>query len=134
MLLQFSVKNFRSIKDRVVLSLESSGKKEHPNNYAEIEKESILKSVAIFGANASGKSNIFLALTAAILLIRKSNERQIGEPLSLIVPFRFDKHTSALHQKIYSRENDHIRIAYICNQFVQPYHNNHEYVLSHIPF
>jgi len=95
MLLQFSVKNFRSIKDRVVLSLEASGKKEHSNNYAEIEKESLLKSAAIFGANASGKSNIFLALTAAILLIRKSNERQIGEPLSLIVPFRFDKHTSA---------------------------------------
>ncbi len=95
MLIQFSVKNFRSIKDRVVLSLEASRKKDNENNYTEIEKENLLKSVAIFGANASGKSNIFLALTAAILLIRKSNERQIDEPLRLIVPFMFDEETAS---------------------------------------
>ncbi|MDD3377962.1 MAG: ATP-binding protein [Candidatus Riflebacteria bacterium] len=91
MLLQFSVKNFRSIKEKVVLSLEGSSDKNLSSNFFQINKSKILNSIAIFGANASGKSNIFLALTAAILTVRLSNNRQIGEPLPFIEPFAFDK-------------------------------------------
>ena len=90
MLLQFSVENFRSFKDTAVLSMEASADKELPNNLTQIEKMRCLNTVAIFGANASGKSNIFAALTAAIMLIRKSNARQVVEPLFEIVPFKFD--------------------------------------------
>ncbi|MCR5742299.1 MAG: ATP-binding protein [Lachnospiraceae bacterium] len=91
MLLQFSVKNYKSFKEKTVLSLEASSDKEHLDNLTIQGKDRILKSVAIFGANASGKSNIFGALSAAILVVRNSNVRQLGEPLSLIVPFAFDK-------------------------------------------
>ena len=84
MLLQFSVKNFRSIKEKFVLSLEGSSDKNLSSNFFQINKSKILNSIAIFGANASGKSNIFLALTAAILTVRLSNNRQIGEPLPFI--------------------------------------------------
>ncbi|MGN0915034.1 MAG: ATP/GTP-binding protein [Succinivibrio sp.] len=94
MLLQFSVKNFRSIKDRVVLSMETSSDKSLTENYVCIKKDNILKSAAIFGANAAGKSNIFLALTAAILTLRRSNERQVGEKLGQIIPFLFDEETA----------------------------------------
>lgn len=90
MLLQFTVKNFRSFKDEAVLSLEASSDKEHGNNVTEFGSSRILNSVALFGANAAGKSNLFLALTAAILIIRKSNNRQINEPINLIEPYRFD--------------------------------------------
>lgn len=90
MLLQFTVKNFKSFKKEVVLSLEPSVDKEHPENYSVIGKDKCLNVISIFGANASGKSNLFAALTAAILLVRRSNTRQIGEPLLEIVPYKFD--------------------------------------------
>ena len=93
MLLQFSVENFRSFKDKAVLSLEASADKELPNNIITDQKHRILKGAALFGSNAAGKSNIFKALTAAILTIRYSNIRQIGEPLTLMVPFAFDEET-----------------------------------------
>ncbi len=90
MLLQFSVENFRSFKDKIVLSLEGSSDKMLPNNVIEMRKEKILKVATVFGANAAGKSNIFLALTAAIVTVKRSDVRQVGEPLFLIVPFLFD--------------------------------------------
>ncbi len=89
MLLQFTVENFRSFKDKAVFSLEASADKELKENYATIGKNNVLKVASIFGANASGKSNFFLALRAAILLIRTSKYRQPGDPLDLIVPFLF---------------------------------------------
>lgn len=90
MLLQFSVENFRSFKDRIVLSLEGSSDKTLPNNVVEIGNDKILKVATVFGANAAGKSNVFLALTAAIATVKRSDVRQVGEPLFLIVPYLFD--------------------------------------------
>lgn len=90
MLIQFSVENFRSYKDRAVLSMEASSDKEHYDNIATVGSDNLLKVAAIFGANASGKSNIFLALTAAIMNIRFSHQMQVGQPLINIVPFWFD--------------------------------------------
>ncbi|MBQ1367599.1 MAG: AAA family ATPase, partial [Firmicutes bacterium] len=94
MLLQFSVENFRSFKTKAVLSLEASADKELLNNIVEDQKQRILKGVAIFGSNAAGKSNIFKALTAAILMVRYSNTRQVGEPLAMMVPFVFDEESA----------------------------------------
>ena len=93
MLLQFSVENFRSYKERVVLSLEASSDKELSDNIVNINNNKLLKVAAIFGANASGKSNLFLALTSAIINIRFSNQLQIGQPLINIIPFAFDETT-----------------------------------------
>lgn len=95
MLLLFSVKNYKSFKEKAVLSLEGSSDKNLPNNFVQKSKSKILNEIAIFGANAAGKSNIFLAITAAILTIRHSNNRQIGELLFYIEPFAFDKKTSS---------------------------------------
>lgn len=95
MLLQFSVENFRSIKNRAVLSLEASVDKEHPENLIETTDGNVLKVGTIFGANAAGKSNLFLALTAAIVTVRWSDKRQVGEPIFNIIPFLFDKECSS---------------------------------------
>ena len=60
------------------------------------KNERILPSVAIYGANAAGKSNLHKALTAAIIMIRNSNNLQVDQPL-MVTPFlldsksRFDK-------------------------------------------
>lgn len=89
MLVQFSVENYKSIKEKIVLSMEASADKEHPDNIIQTGKDKMLKSISVFGANASGKSNLFLALTAAILTVRESNVIQVGQPLRHIVPYKF---------------------------------------------
>ena len=93
MLIQFSVENFRSFKEKAVLSMEASKDTEKENHVAVIGKERILKTAMIFGANASGKSNIFMALTAAIMTIRTSNSRQVTDPIHWMVPFAFSEET-----------------------------------------
>jgi len=70
MLIEFSVGNFRSIKDIETLSMlagpkVSSNKELDEKNVHRIsDKLSLLKSKAIYGANASGKSNMVKALAA----------------------------------------------------------------------
>jgi len=92
MLIQFSVENYRSFKDKAILSLEASKDAGFDNNVSTIESsERILNTIAIYGANAAGKTNLFKALTTAILLIRKSNQIQRNDPLDGIVPFLFEK-------------------------------------------
>lgn len=93
MLIQFSVENFRSYKDKAILSMEASSDKELPLNVVTDGNDRVLKVAAVFGANASGKSNLFFALTAAIMIIRTSNQMQVGQPLLNIVPFVFDDDT-----------------------------------------
>ncbi|PKQ64006.1 ATP-binding protein [Labilibaculum filiforme] len=64
MLVNFSVKNFRSIKDKVTLSFEAA-KSDNLEDYYIIEpKEGVrlLKLGLIYGANASGKTNVLKAL------------------------------------------------------------------------
>lgn len=55
--------------------------------------ENVLKSTALYGANASGKTNLISALSVAILMVRLSNNRQPGEKLMQIEPFAFDDKT-----------------------------------------
>ena len=95
MLIEFSVKNYMSIKEEITFSMVAGSGNEHPENIALCENtnEKCLKSTAIYGANASGKSNFVKALGAAILTVRKSNLRNINEPLIEMRPFKFDAKT-----------------------------------------
>lgn len=94
MLLQFSVKNFKSIKDKAVLSLEAGSNKELQSNYSLTSSgDKILKGAVIFGANAGGKSNIFQALTAALMAVRHSSFNIPGGPLWILTQFGFSEET-----------------------------------------
>ena len=96
MLIQFSVTNFLSFRDETVLNLSTNKDNSHSENLLSFKNERILPSVAIYGANAAGKSNLHKALTAAIIMIRNSNNLQVDQPL-MATPFlldsksRFDK-------------------------------------------
>lgn len=94
MLIQFSVSNFMSIKNEVILSMLAGAGQEHSESLIKFNKERILSSAAVYGANAAGKSNIFKAMTAAIMIVRLSNARQINEKIPMIIPFRFDEESS----------------------------------------
>ena len=95
MLVEFSVSNYRSIRDRVTLSLVASADESHPSNYFKdvAGKHRLLKTAAIYGANASGKSNVIAALHTMRRVIRESHTAQRGEPIP-VVPFRLDKQTA----------------------------------------
>ena len=64
MLVQFTVKNVLSFKNESILDMTAiNAYKEHEGNLIDIGlKEKFLKVAAIYGANASGKSNIILAM------------------------------------------------------------------------
>ena len=63
MLIRFSVENFLSIKDRQTFSMiPGKGTLKSDHRTKPIKGVSVLKSAVIFGANASGKSNIIKAI------------------------------------------------------------------------
>lgn len=95
MLIEFSVKNFMSIKNEITFSMIAGNSSENLNNTIQSKNfnESYLKSTAIYGANASGKTNFIRALTSAILMVRKSNSRNVNELLLEMQPFKFDVKT-----------------------------------------
>ena len=88
MLLQFSVSNYGSIKNEVLFSLVPSADKSHPENLIVSGKYKANAITAIYGANASGKSTLFKAMTSAINYIRSSNLFQVGQVIP-VVPYKF---------------------------------------------
>jgi AAA15 family ATPase/GTPase len=78
MFIDFSVENYRSIKDMQTLSMSAANiiskykELDTENVFKYSSKLSILKSKAIYGANASGKSNLISALVSFISIIANS--------------------------------------------------------------
>jgi AAA15 family ATPase/GTPase len=80
-----------SFKERATLSLIPGAGEELPKNVARHDKFRVLKSAVVFGANASGKTNIVKAFSAAIMMIRESENIQLGNQLPRMVSFKLDK-------------------------------------------
>ncbi len=62
MLVMFRVKNFASFKDEVILDLRAVSYKDMTSHVLDIGKNKLVKTLAIYGKNASGKSNLVSAL------------------------------------------------------------------------
>lgn len=60
-LVQFSFENFKSFRDKVTLDLSAADLSAFPERVVSINNEQILPLSIIYGANASGKSNVFQA-------------------------------------------------------------------------
>lgn len=97
MLIEFSVKNYRSIKEQQTLSLVKAKGAELENNSFMPEAPSsteLLKSVVIYGPNASGKSNVIKAMmTMDSIVTGSASESQEGDKIS-VTPFLFDEISS----------------------------------------
>lgn len=90
MLIQFKVANYRSIKGPVVLSMLASKDHEHDEYVIDAgTKGRYLKSSIIYGANASGKSNLLFAFYFMVNYVLTSHEKQLNIPTGRI-PFKFD--------------------------------------------
>lgn len=93
MFIDFNVKNFRSFHEQQMFSLIKSKSDEHPNNAFSIHENSnfsLLKTVAIYGANASGKSNFLKALYTMKRIVTGNYQR--GDKLP-ITPFKLNSST-----------------------------------------
>lgn len=86
MLLEVSVENFLSYKDRVSFSMLADGTEGLDSNYQLIKDKKILKTAAMYGANASGKSNLFKIISLAVNMIHYSNNFDINSTLP-VTPF-----------------------------------------------
>lgn len=107
MLIQFSVENYRSIKQEQTLSLVRDSGTEMPDNYFDSNAPatpSLLKSAVIYGANASGKSNVIKALYSMIQILSDSFNKKEKEPI---------RTESFLFDETYKNNPTHYDISFV---------------------
>ena len=98
MILNISIKNFRSFKEEVTFSMVAESSKSKDQNVfvqslAKGEDEvRLLNTALIYGSNASGKSNLLRAVFDIIKFVTK-NESSAGEKIVEYDPFLFDEST-----------------------------------------
>ncbi len=94
MLIDFSVENILSIKEEVCFSLLASSDKSLDDNLITgekaLKKNSLLRSAVLYGANASGKSNILKALDNLKYLVVTSS-KNIPDQKIRFLPFKLDE-------------------------------------------
>ncbi|GLB24573.1 transporter [Lacrimispora xylanolytica] len=117
MFIQFTLKNFLSFKEETTLDMTAiNAYKEHENNLIEIgRKEKFLRVAAIYGANASGKSNLYLAIRLFQKIIKESlNNADDNDKLAIskyYMPFEFDR----------EKENTEFEIIMIIDDYEYKY-------------
>ncbi|WP_310554414.1 ATP-binding protein [Flavobacterium sp.] len=96
MILKFKVKNYRSYKEETVFTMEAGSSEQKSENIADFtlansQKQRVVKTSVIYGANASGKSNIIRALFEVVNFIL--NKPKVDEKPRIYNPFIFDVET-----------------------------------------
>src|SRR5947207_10109175 len=96
MLVDFTVANYRSFKEEVTLSLEAGTIREREKeNVLSVRERRLLKGAVIYGANASGKSNLIKAIAfLKHFVTNSSKESQQGDPIA-VEPFRLSTSTES---------------------------------------
>jgi AAA15 family ATPase/GTPase len=91
MILEFTITNFKSIKEKQSFSMLPERKiKEHPEAVLKEEKYEALSTAIIYGRNASGKSNIIKAIDALQDLVINSGRFEVGSRIPYYEPFKLD--------------------------------------------
>ncbi len=115
MIKEFSFGNYRSFKEIQSLNMTASKINELAENNTILlnDKQSLLKSKAIYGANASGKSNIVKALVCFIKVIKNSVKDE--KILDLIETFKLSDETEnepSFFQLIFELDNTQFRYGF----------------------
>ena len=101
MLIQFNFKNFKSFRDEVSFDLSATKITEHEEHIVEIANDKLLRVAAIYGANASGKSNVYNAFEYMTYYVLESfkfgdedgRRRKKEEDYQKVIPFLFDENS-----------------------------------------
>jgi AAA15 family ATPase/GTPase len=92
MLIDFTVENFRSFAEAQTLSMIASKDSSHEQNVVQHGPFRLLKAAALYGANASGKSNLIKAFGFMYRFVEESaTKMNLGDPIRGIEPFRLDR-------------------------------------------
>ena len=106
MLIAFNYKNFKSFKNEKRLDMEATALKEHEYNVVKMKNVNLLTMAAIYGANASGKSNVLQAFEYMKNMILINNDSmeysQIKE--ENIYSFMMNKDPISLEVEILSKD------------------------------
>lgn len=98
MVLEIRLSNMFSFRDEVTLDLQAAKiqtkkARELEGNLFSVDGEQMLKSVALFGANASGKSNVIKAIRARVNMVRSSHNYNVDTRFA-ISPFKFEDYAN----------------------------------------
>ena len=98
MVLEIRLSNMFSFRDEVTLDLQAAKiqtkkARELEGNLFSVDGEKMLKSVALFGANASGKSNVIKAIRACVNMVRSSHNYNVDTRFA-ISPFKFEDYAN----------------------------------------
>lgn len=123
MLIQFSVSNFKTFKEKATLSLIASNYDKEKREFENVIKEThfghrILKSAVIYGANASGKSKLMEAFVfMRLFVLNSSKESQQGDFIN-IDSFKLSTETEnepSEFEIIFIHENTQFRYGFEVN-------------------
>lgn len=87
MLIEFKFANYRSFRDESVLSMEATGLGTFKKSLIEYGSYKLLPSVAIYGKNGGGKSNVIRAFWLAVQFIKNAQRTQHEGALIPVSPF-----------------------------------------------
>ena len=107
MLIRFSFKNFKSFRDENVLDMEATSLKEHEYNVVKTENVYLLKVAAIYGANASGKTNVLQAFDYMKKRILVSDDSKKNSPIDEdnVYSFMINNEPISLEVEILAKNN-----------------------------
>ena len=116
MLLKIELENFFSIKNRACLDFvaaKSNTKQARELSYNVIDWKGtkVLKTIGLFGPNASGKSNILKAINFCCRMILESHQNNEGVVFNFM-PFKFDG---------YDKKPSEFFIDFVCNEVEYEY-------------
>lgn len=94
MLLDFTVKNYRSFKDERTFSMEACSIKEHEQSVINEGEHRLLPLAVLYGANSSGKSNLIKAIYVMNRMVKRSVQLNEDDLLPYD-PFELDKTTAS---------------------------------------
>ena len=102
MLCQFTVRNYKSIRDEVTFDMQAAAISEHKDRIIkDVDGERFLPVSAIYGPNGGGKSNVLAALHTLVAKILRplyatedNEERPFLQKRIIVEPFAFSESKS----------------------------------------
>ena len=93
MLINFKFSNYRSFKDDTNLSMKAIGLSDFKDSLLKHGTATILPTVAIYGKNGAGKSNVIRAFWLAVQFIKNAQRTQHEKASIPLTPFLLDDYT-----------------------------------------
>ncbi len=137
MIIQFSVKNYLSFKEKQTFTSLSNSDKLHENNLIFTNNKKYSKINVIYGANASGKTSLFRALMFLREYVLNSNNLLEGT-ITPVIPFKFDSNTIKQPTEleiVFVKNNIKYAYGFVCDankiheEYLYSYENGRETII-----